>query len=94
MTADQVSTVGWLLAFAAGLLSFFSPCVVPIVPGQLDKPRAGDMVTEVPPRLRRGHMGAVRVLQDLRKPLLHAIAKLNAGGGPTSLVAPLKPKVT
>jgi cytochrome c-type biogenesis protein len=28
-------TVGWLLAFAAGLLSFFSPCVVPIVPGYL-----------------------------------------------------------
>jgi cytochrome c-type biogenesis protein len=28
-------TVGWLLAFGAGLLSFFSPCVVPIVPGYL-----------------------------------------------------------
>jgi cytochrome c-type biogenesis protein len=28
-------SVGWLLAFGAGLLSFFSPCVVPIVPGYL-----------------------------------------------------------
>jgi cytochrome c-type biogenesis protein len=30
-----VVSVGWLLAFGAGLLSFFSPCVVPIVPGYL-----------------------------------------------------------
>ena len=35
MTADPVASVGWLLAFGAGLLSFFSPCVVPIVPGYL-----------------------------------------------------------
>lgn len=35
MTPDQAASVGWLLAFAAGLLSFFSPCVVPIVPGYL-----------------------------------------------------------
>ena len=35
MTADPVVSVGWLLAFGAGLLSFFSPCVVPIVPGYL-----------------------------------------------------------
>jgi len=30
-----LALVGWLLAFGAGLLSFFSPCVVPIVPGYL-----------------------------------------------------------
>ena len=35
MSADPVASVGWLLAFGAGLLSFFSPCVVPIVPGYL-----------------------------------------------------------
>ena len=35
VSADPVASVGWLLAFAAGLLSFFSPCVVPIVPGYL-----------------------------------------------------------
>ena len=35
MNADPVTSVGWLLAFGAGLLSFFSPCVVPIVPGYL-----------------------------------------------------------
>jgi cytochrome c-type biogenesis protein len=35
VTADPVVSVGWLLAFGAGLLSFFSPCVVPIVPGYL-----------------------------------------------------------
>lgn len=35
MSADPVTSVGWLLAFGAGLLSFFSPCVVPIVPGYL-----------------------------------------------------------
>jgi cytochrome c-type biogenesis protein len=33
--ADPVVSIGWLLAFGAGLLSFFSPCVVPIVPGYL-----------------------------------------------------------
>jgi cytochrome c-type biogenesis protein len=33
--ADPIVSVGWALAFAAGLLSFFSPCVVPIVPGYL-----------------------------------------------------------
>lgn len=30
-----LASVSWLLAFGAGLLSFFSPCVVPIVPGYL-----------------------------------------------------------
>ena len=35
MSDAPLLTVGWLLAFGAGLLSFFSPCVVPIVPGYL-----------------------------------------------------------
>ena len=35
MSTDPVASLGWLLAFGAGLLSFFSPCVVPIVPGYL-----------------------------------------------------------
>jgi cytochrome c-type biogenesis protein len=35
LSQDAVVSVSWLLAFGAGLLSFFSPCVVPIVPGYL-----------------------------------------------------------
>ncbi len=35
MTAEVFTPVSWLLAFGAGVLSFFSPCVVPIVPGYL-----------------------------------------------------------
>ena len=35
MSDVPLAAVGWLLAFGAGLLSFFSPCVVPIVPGYL-----------------------------------------------------------
>jgi cytochrome c-type biogenesis protein len=35
LSPDPVASIGWLLAFGAGLLSFFSPCVVPIVPGYL-----------------------------------------------------------
>ena len=31
----QPLDVGWLLAFGAGLLSFLSPCVAPLVPGYL-----------------------------------------------------------
>ena len=34
MSAQPVD-VGWLLAFGAGLLSFLSPCVAPLVPGYL-----------------------------------------------------------
>ncbi|MCC6173681.1 MAG: cytochrome c biogenesis protein CcdA [Chloroflexi bacterium] len=33
--AESVVAVSWVVAFAAGLLSFLSPCVVPIVPGYL-----------------------------------------------------------
>ncbi len=33
--SDLVPQVGWLVAFGAGLLSFLSPCVVPLVPGYL-----------------------------------------------------------
>jgi len=35
VTTEPIVSVGWALAFIAGLLSFFSPCVVPIVPGYL-----------------------------------------------------------
>jgi cytochrome c-type biogenesis protein len=35
LSQEQVASVGWLMAFGAGILSFFSPCVVPIVPGYL-----------------------------------------------------------
>jgi cytochrome c-type biogenesis protein len=35
LSQDQFVSVGWMLAFGAGMLSFFSPCVVPIVPGYL-----------------------------------------------------------
>ena len=34
MTAADLD-IGWLLAFSAGLLSFLSPCVAPLVPGYL-----------------------------------------------------------
>lgn len=30
---DLVPEVSWLVAFAAGIVSFFSPCVAPLVPG-------------------------------------------------------------
>jgi cytochrome c-type biogenesis protein len=30
---ELVPEVGWLVAFGAGLISFFSPCVAPLVPG-------------------------------------------------------------
>jgi len=33
--SELVPEVGWLVAFAAGLLSFLSPCVAPLVPGYL-----------------------------------------------------------
>ena len=32
---DLVPEVGWLVAFSAGLVSFLSPCVAPLVPGYL-----------------------------------------------------------
>ncbi|MBI2952758.1 MAG: sulfite exporter TauE/SafE family protein [Chloroflexi bacterium] len=33
--SDLVPEVGWLVAFGAGVLSFLSPCVAPLVPGYL-----------------------------------------------------------
>ena len=30
-----VPEIGWLVAFGAGILSFFSPCVAPLIPGYL-----------------------------------------------------------
>lgn len=32
---ELVPSVGWALAFAAGVASFFSPCVAPLIPGYL-----------------------------------------------------------
>lgn len=32
---DLVPSVGWALAFGAGVASFFSPCVAPLIPGYL-----------------------------------------------------------
>ena len=32
---DLVPQVGWALAFGAGVVSFFSPCVAPLIPGYL-----------------------------------------------------------
>lgn len=32
---ELVPSVGWAVAFGAGVLSFFSPCTVPLVPGYL-----------------------------------------------------------
>src|SRR5438034_4853800 len=34
-TGMSLLHVGWLSAFGAGLLSFLSPCVLPLVPGYL-----------------------------------------------------------
>src|SRR5260370_42191712 len=33
--SDLVPESGWLVAFGAGILSFFSPCVAPLIPGYL-----------------------------------------------------------
>lgn len=35
MDADQVTGLSYVVAFGAGLISFLSPCVLPIVPGYL-----------------------------------------------------------
>lgn len=32
---DLVPSVGWVVAFGAGVASFFSPCVAPLIPGYL-----------------------------------------------------------
>jgi cytochrome c-type biogenesis protein len=54
--ADTASGVGIPLALAAGLVSFLSPCVLPLVPGYLST------VIGVTPADLRGGVGARRVL--------------------------------
>ncbi len=53
---DPVNTVGIPLAMAAGLVSFLSPCVLPLVPGYIAA------VSGVAPGEARGADGARRVL--------------------------------
>ena len=42
----SLSHLGWFAAFGAGLLSFLSPCVLPLVPGYLSY-LAGTHIQEV-----------------------------------------------
>src|SRR5262249_55667997 len=55
-TSDTATGVGIPLAVAAGLVSFLSPCVLPLVPGYLST------VIGVTPADLRGGVGARRVL--------------------------------
>ncbi|MGH7900715.1 MAG: cytochrome c biogenesis protein CcdA, partial [Thermodesulfobacteriota bacterium] len=32
---EGVSNVSWVLAFLAGVISFLSPCVLPLIPGYI-----------------------------------------------------------
>ena len=54
--SDAASGVGIPLAFAAGLVSFLSPCVLPLVPGYLST------VIGVTPNDLQDGVGARRVL--------------------------------
>ena len=62
-TADAASGVGIPLALAAGLVSFLSPCVLPLVPGYLST------VIGVTPGGPQGVRGARRVLDP--EPAVH-----------------------
>src|SRR6202162_2293771 len=55
-SSDAASGVGIPLALAAGLVSFLSPCVLPLVPGYLST-----VIGVTPADLREG-VGARRVL--------------------------------
>lgn len=46
LVALSTGPTGWVVAFSAGMLSFFSPCVLPMVPGYLSL-MSGVGVTEV-----------------------------------------------
>jgi cytochrome c-type biogenesis protein len=67
-TSDTATGVGIPLALAAGLVSFLSPCVLPLVPGYLST------VIGVTPADLKGGVGARRVL----KPSLLFIASFSA----------------
>lgn len=61
-----VPEVGWLVAFGAGMLSFFSPCVAPLIPGYLA------LVTgQSTEQLRAG--GQAHTLRALRSSLLFVL---------------------
>lgn len=50
--------VNLILAFAAGLLGFLSPCIVPLIPGYLSFV-SGVSLSEMEPRERSAHLGQV-----------------------------------
>jgi cytochrome c-type biogenesis protein len=53
-----VSNLNLAVAFTAGVLGFFSPCVVPLIPGYISFV-SGVSLWEVPPAERRRHLGRV-----------------------------------
>jgi cytochrome c-type biogenesis protein len=64
--------LGFLVAFGAGILSFLSPCVLPLVPGYLS------MVTGLEASELEAATGGPRPIHD--EPDAHAIAGHGAGG--------------
>ncbi len=59
-----MSDVSFVLAFAAGLLGFLSPCVVPLIPGYLSFV-SGVCLTEMSLEERRRHLGRVLLATSL-----------------------------
>lgn len=59
-----MSDVSFVLAFAAGLLGFLSPCVVPLIPGYLSFV-SGVSLTEMSLEERRRHLGRVLLATSL-----------------------------
>ncbi len=59
-----MSEVNLILAFAAGLLGFLSPCVVPLIPGYLSFV-SGISLGEMSPEERRQHLGRVLLATSL-----------------------------
>lgn len=55
-----MSQVNLILSFAAGVLGFVSPCVVPLIPGYLSF-ISGVSLSEMDPGERRRHLGRVMV---------------------------------
>lgn len=50
--------VSFVVAFAAGVLGFISPCIVPLIPGYLSFV-SGLSLAEMQPQVRREHLGQV-----------------------------------
>ncbi len=59
-----MSDVSFVLAFAAGLLGFLSPCIVPLIPGYLSFV-SGVSLTEMSLEERRRHLGRVLLATSL-----------------------------